>query len=133
MVRSADKLSWFLQHSRKVLMDKLFMGRKLSLTTKAQHHLLQPKVIHNKQTHITINNHQNKIINKPHLNRVRFFIRLHIFKKISDGCKCGKCLMLSFLLFTTIFALYSNIHVQELLLQIWVMFICNMFFHGYKL
>jgi hypothetical protein len=62
-------------------------------------------------THIVLSNHQHKILNKPHLNMVRFCIKLHTSQKISDGYRCDKCPMFTFLLFTTIFAMYNNIFV----------------------
>jgi hypothetical protein len=70
-----------------------------------QHHSLQPWAFHNRQWHVTLNNHQNKILNEPHLNWVRFFVKIHTSKKMSDGYKHEKCFILTFLSFTAIFAL----------------------------
>jgi predicted neutral ceramidase superfamily lipid hydrolase len=120
----------FLHYNRKVFMNKLFTKRKQNLTIMVQHHLPQPKALHNGQRHITLSNHQNEILNKPQLNRVRFFIRLHISKKICFGCRCGRCLLLAFFSFTTISTLYIRVFVQEIFVQIQVMLICNMFLHG---
>jgi hypothetical protein len=40
--------------------------------------------------------------------------------------------MCTFLPFTTIFILHNKIYVQEILLQIQIVFICNMFLHGHN-
>lgn len=94
-----------------------------------QHHLPQPRALHNGQRHITFSNHQNKILNKPQLNNVRFSIRPHISKKLHDDCRYGKCLLLAFFSFATITTLCIRIFVQEIFVQIQIILICNMLLH----
>jgi hypothetical protein len=73
------------------------LRRKLDLTTKTQHHPPQPRAFHSRQWHVAVSNYQNKILNEPHLNLVRFFVTPNTSKKISDGCKCDRCPTFTFM------------------------------------
>ncbi len=90
-----------------------------------QHHSPQLKALHNRQWHITLSNHQQKVFNESNLNMVAFFVRPHIFKKSCDGQRHNKCPLFTLLLFAILFAFQGSFMCQ-VLHKFWGMFISNM-------